>query len=149
MTGTGVVFMPWRLPRATTPSLALMLALGTLALGGCVSTASVDGSSMRTGQFFAGQVPSWAGGEPVGTPTTAAANVYPNVFDQPPARPSSTLTDAEQKAAAAELNSLRSHVNTQVKSAIVNDEENTAAAVSQTTKGQVGQVDDQFGRRLR
>jgi hypothetical protein len=111
--------------------------------------AQADRNAMRTGQSLATQVPTWAGGEPVGTPTTSAAVTYPNVFDQPPARRGQMLTAAEQKKATADLNALRNKVDARVKWVKAHDEENTASAVSQSTRGQVGRADDQAGDPIR
>jgi hypothetical protein len=116
--------------------------VSAVALCACTSTAPINQSSAPTGQFVANQIPSWAGGEPVGTPTNAAPTTYPNVYDQPPQRHSQVLTADEQRKIAADLNSSRNRVDARIKSARAHDEENTAAAVSATTKGQVGQVDD-------
>ena len=101
------------------------------------------------GQFVANEIPAWAGGEPVGTPKAPTVAAYPNVFDETPQKHAQTLTAEEQKRAAADLNSLRGHVDARVKSAQAHDDENTASAVSDTTKGQVGQVDDSIGNRVR
>jgi hypothetical protein len=59
------------------------------------------------------------------------------------------LTNEQQKQTAADLNSLHNLVDARVKAAQAHDEENTAAAVSDTTKGLVGQVDDQTNDRVR
>ena len=121
---------------------AAALLVLAIALSGCASTASVDQGSARPSQFFANQIPSWAGGEPAGTPTVAPAVTYPNVFDQPPARQTQVLNNEEQRKAVADLNALHGSVDARIKSARTRDDENTAAAVAETTRGQVGQVVD-------
>jgi len=126
---------------------AALLFLASTALCACTSTAPV--SSFSGGQFVANQIPAWAGGEPAGTPTAPAAPAYPNVFDEPAQRHAQTLTSEQQKKAVADLSSVRSNVDAKLKSARANDEENTANAITETTKGQVGQVDAPAGNRLR
>ena len=123
-------------------ALALLSAAALCAsLCACTSTASLEQGYTRTGQSLASQIPSWAGGEPQGTPNKAAAATYPNVFEQAAPRSSAPkLSEDEQKKAAADLNLLHSRVDARVKSAQAHDEENTARAITEMTKGQVGQL---------
>jgi hypothetical protein len=130
-------------------AVAAALLVSALALAACASTTPVGEGQARLSQPIVSQVPAWAGGEPTGTPTTAPSPTYPNVFDTRPTRQSQTLTNEQQKQTAADLNSLHNLVDARVKAAQAHDEENTAAAVSDTTKGLVGQVDDQTNDRVR
>jgi hypothetical protein len=121
---------------------AAALLAPAIALSACASTAPVEQGSARPSQFFANQIPSWAGGEPTGTPTAAAAPTYPNVFDQPPTRQTEVLSAEQQRKTVADLNALHGSVDARVKSALAHDDQNTAAAVTESTRGQVGQVED-------
>jgi hypothetical protein len=126
---------------------AALFLLAPAALCACTSTAPV--SQVSGGQFLANEIPAWAGGETTGTPKAPAAAAYPNVFDEPAQRHAQTLTTEQQKKAAADLNSLRSNVDAKLKSARAFDEQNTANAVTETTKGQIGQIDEPVSNRVR
>ena len=79
-------------------ALSAVLAIG---LGGCTSTLS--------------SLPTQLGGMPADTPQPSAAPVaYPAVHDMPPPRRNAVLTEAEQKAAEAELAALRARQAQQV-----------------------------------
>jgi hypothetical protein len=79
-------------------ALSAILAIG---LGGCSSTLS--------------SLPTQLGGMPADTPQPTAAPVaYPAVHDMPPRRQNAVLTEAEQKAAEAELAALRARQAQQV-----------------------------------
>jgi hypothetical protein len=138
-TRAGVALM---VRRSRQVAAAVALLVPAIALSACASTTPVDQASARPSQFFAAQIPSWAGGEPAGTPTAAAAPTYPNVFDQPPTRQMQVLSDEQQRKAVADLNALHGNVDARIKSARAHDDENTAAAVTESTRGQVGRVDD-------
>jgi hypothetical protein len=90
------------LPVAGSRGRALALsAVLAIALGGCSSTLS--------------SLPTQLGGMPAGTPQPSAAPVaYPAVHDMPPPRQNAVLTEAEQKAAEAELAALRARQAKQV-----------------------------------
>ncbi|HEX4557566.1 MAG TPA: hypothetical protein VH249_26505 [Xanthobacteraceae bacterium] len=83
-------------------ALALVAALALpIGLGGCSSTLS--------------SMPTELGGMPANTPQPSGAPVaYPAVHDMPPPRQNAVLTDAEQKAAEAELAALRERQAKQV-----------------------------------
>jgi hypothetical protein len=114
-----------------------MLLFAAIGMTGCASTTQVDSGHTGTTQLIADKWPTWAGGEPADTPARATHSAYPNVFDSPPPRSMPTLSAEQQAKAAAELDGLRKRVSDQVKAAKAFDEHNTAAALSNVTKGQV------------
>jgi hypothetical protein len=84
--------------------LVAALMAGAIALAGC-SAGSVIGDHM----------PNALGGLPEGAPQRAAKpSAYPAVHDMPPRRQNAVLTEAEQKAAEAELAALRARQAQQV-----------------------------------
>jgi hypothetical protein len=105
-------------------------------LGGCASTPQIDSTTTHASQFVTDKWPTWAGGEPADTPARSASTPYPNVFEHP-ARRSSAMTVEQQTQAASDLNRMRSRVSDQIRAAKAFDDENTAAALSDATKGQV------------
>jgi len=114
-----------------------VLLFAAISMTGCASTTQVETSHTGTTQLIADKWPTWAGGEPVDTPARPTHSAYPNVFDSPPPRSTPTLSAEQQNKAAADLDSLRKRVSDQVKAAKAFDERNTAAALSNVTKGQV------------
>ena len=97
-----LVNRPLRPPEGRGRALALVAALALpIGLGGCSSTLS--------------SMPTELGGMPANTPQPSGAPVaYPAVHDMPPPRQNAVLTDAEQKAAEAELAALRARQAKQV-----------------------------------
>ena len=114
-----------------------VLLFAAIGMTGCASTTQVESGHTGTTQSIADKWPTWAGGEPADTPARPARSAYPNVFDSPPPRSMPTLSAEQQNKAAADLDSLRKRVSDQVKAAKAFDERNTAAALSNVTKGQV------------
>ena len=73
----------------------LGISVACLGVGGCSSSA-ID------------SIPSWAGGEPTGTPERPAATAeYPPVNDRPPPRPAQLVTEEEQAKIERELAAAR------------------------------------------
>jgi hypothetical protein len=106
-------------------------------LGGCASTPQIESGTTRASQFITDKWPTWAGGEPADTPARAANTPYPNVFGEPPTWRSPAMTAEQQTQAATDLNRMRNRVSDQIRAAKSFDDENTAAALSDATKGQV------------
>ncbi len=69
----------------------LGISAACLAVGAC-SSSVID------------SIPSWAGGEPVGTPERPTATAeYPPVNERPPPRPAQLITEEEQAKVEREL----------------------------------------------
>ncbi len=82
---------------------ALAVSVAALAAGGC-SSSLVD------------SVPSWAGGEPTGTPERPAIPTeYPPVNDRPPARNTKLITEEEQAKLERQLATVRDSQAAQAK----------------------------------
>jgi hypothetical protein len=118
---------------ATAACLLFMISV----LGGCASTPQVDTGNTRMSRFITDKWPTWAGGEPADTPARPASTPYPNVFDEPTARRSPAMSVEQQTQAATDLNRVRNRVFDQIRAAKAFDDENTAAALTDATKGQV------------
>lgn len=127
--------MTWRAWQTT----AILLLFVTSGLFGCAST-QIDSAHVGVGQFIGERWPTWAGGEASDTPAPTVAPPYPNVNDMPPSRPLQTLSSEEQTKAAAVLDVSRRHVSEKVKAAKALDEQLTAKALANATKGQVAGV---------
>jgi hypothetical protein len=77
-------------------------------LCGCASRSQLDANQAQTAQWVAGQVPSWAGGEPAALPPRrSSAAAYPPVFETQPARRAKLLTSEEQEKLQADLAATR------------------------------------------
>lgn len=128
------------------------LLVVTTGLCGCASTAQVGAPQIGGAQVSAPQAdsddvgrahlvadrwPTWAGGEPSGAPARAPNTPYPNVFEKAPSRSLETLSADQQTHAAADLDTLRGRVSNQIKAAAAFDDKNTAAALSEVTKGKL------------
>jgi hypothetical protein len=114
-----------------------VLLLMTSGIFGCASATPTASSRSATTQFVADQWPAWAGGEAPDTPARATNPLYPNVLETPPRRPLQMLSTEQQTSAAADLNVLRIRVSDQMKAAQAFDEKNTAAALSEVTRGKL------------
>jgi hypothetical protein len=114
-----------------------LLVFMTSGIFGCASTTPIASSRSATTQFVADQWPAWAGGEAPDTPARTTNAQYPNVLETPPTRPLQMLSTEQQTSAAADLNVLRNRVSDQMKAAQAFDEKNTAAALSEVTRGKL------------
>jgi hypothetical protein len=118
------------------------LLVVTTGLCGCASTAQIgapqaDADHVGHAHLVADRWPTWAGGEPSGAPARPPNTPYPNVFENPPARSLETLSAEDQSHAAADLDTLRGRVSNQIKAAAAFDDKNTAAALSEVTRGKL------------
>jgi hypothetical protein len=69
-----------------------------LLIGGCAASGQSSASQAHTGQWVAGHLPQWAGGEPANIPPPRASqSAYPAVFEARPQRRAKLLTAKEQE----------------------------------------------------
>jgi hypothetical protein len=108
--------------------------VAALSLNACATTPQAGGLSAAA---IADRWPTWAGGEPQDTPARTAPVPYPNLYAGQTPRNQQLLTSDQQAGAAADLDRLRNRVSDQVKAAKAFDDDNTATALSDVTRGEV------------
>jgi hypothetical protein len=105
-----------------------------LNLGACATTPQAEAPHASA---IADRWPTWAGGEPQDVPARTAPPPNPSVYANSAPRNEQLLTGDQQAGAAADLDRLRNRVSDQVKAAKAFDDDNTAAALSDVTRGEL------------
>jgi hypothetical protein len=103
---------------------AISSLLVSMALSGC---AAVNSSQLKSSEFVADHVPTWADGESPDAPARSATPPpYPNAFTTPPVHQTKVMTDEEEKRAEADLTSAREGTTGRAKATVVAEKKRAA-----------------------